>query len=157
LANQNAPQFSQWNKANANTAFGINGQTNCYSDGEASLAVRKELAQGAVLTSLVGYDLTYNTLDNNRNPTSGTIAVLRQDFAGAGGDVGFMRTTADTRTYYEVYPDVIGVLHLQAGHITGWGGSEIRMLDHFTMGPQLVRGFAPAGIGPRDLTITNFN
>ncbi len=26
------------------------------------------------------------------------------------------------------------------------------MLDHFQMGPSLVRGFAPAGIGPRDLT-----
>ena len=25
------------------------------------------------------------------------------------------------------------------------------MLDHFQMGPNLVRGFAPAGIGPRDL------
>ena len=27
------------------------------------------------------------------------------------------------------------------------------MLDHFQMGPNLVRGFAPAGIGPRDLTL----
>ena len=26
------------------------------------------------------------------------------------------------------------------------------MLDHFQMGPNLVRGFAPAGLGPRDLT-----
>ena len=26
------------------------------------------------------------------------------------------------------------------------------MLDHFQMGPNLVRGFAPSGIGPRDLT-----
>jgi outer membrane protein insertion porin family len=29
------------------------------------------------------------------------------------------------------------------------------MLDHFQMGPNLVRGFAPAGIGPRDLTSIN--
>jgi outer membrane protein insertion porin family len=28
----------------------------------------------------------------------------------------------------------------------------MRMLDHFQMGPNLVRGFAPSGIGPRDLT-----
>ena len=26
------------------------------------------------------------------------------------------------------------------------------MLDHFQMGPNLVRGFAPSGFGPRDLT-----
>jgi len=28
----------------------------------------------------------------------------------------------------------------------------VRMLDHFKMGPNLVRGFASAGLGPRDLT-----
>ena len=29
---------------------------------------------------------------------------------------------------------------------------DVRMLDDFKMGPNLVRGFAPAGIGPRDIT-----
>ena len=124
----------------------------CYADGEASLAVRRELSQGAVLTSLVGYDLTYNTLDNNRNPTSGLLAVLKQDFAGVGGDVKYIRTTADIRSYYEPIQDMIGVLRLQGGYIHGWGSDGLRMLDHFQMGPNLVRGFSPAGIGPRDLT-----
>ena len=31
------------------------------------------------------------------------------------------------------------------------GNNELRMLDHFQMGPNLVRGFAPNGIGPRDI------
>jgi outer membrane protein insertion porin family len=30
------------------------------------------------------------------------------------------------------------------------------MLDHFKMGPNLVRGFAPSGIGPRDTTPGQF-
>ena len=117
------------------------------------MAVRKELASGAALTSLVGYTLSYNTLDNNRNPTSGLYAEFKQDFAGLGGDVNFIRSTAEARSYYEVFSDVVAVLRLQGGHITGWGGKEMRMLDHFQMGPNLVRGFAPAGIGPRDLTV----
>jgi outer membrane protein insertion porin family len=131
---------------------GYNGIANCFADGEASLAVRRELAQGAVITSLVGYDLAYNTLDNNRNPTSGLLAVLKQDFAGVGGDVQYIRTTTDIRSYYEPLQDVIGVFRLQAGYIHGWGSNGLRMLDHFQMGPNLVRGFAPSGIGPRDLT-----
>jgi outer membrane protein insertion porin family len=135
-------------------------QTDCFVDGEASLAVRRELAQGAVITSLVGYDISYNTLDNNRNPTSGLLAILKQDFAGVGGDVQYLRTSANVRTYYEVLQDVIGLLHLQGGYITGWGakneGSNLRMLDHFQLGPTLVRGFAPSGIGPRDLTPGTF-
>ncbi len=32
------------------------------------------------------------------------------------------------------------------------GNQPLRMLDNFQMGPNLVRGFAPNGIGPRDLT-----
>jgi outer membrane protein insertion porin family len=133
------------------------GQIDCFFDGEASLAVRRELASGSVLTSLIGYDLSYNTLDNNRNPTSGILAVLKQDLAGVGGDVNYLRTTVDTKTFYEVIPDLVGVLHVQGGHIAGWGTNGLRMLDHFQMGPNLVRGFAPSGIGPRDLTQYNFN
>ena len=127
----------------------------CILNGEASLAVRRELANGPVITSLVGYTLTHNTLDNNRNPTKGFLGELRQDFAGVGGDVRFMRTTGDIYGYHEVIPDLVGLLHLQAGQVTGLGGG-VRMLDQFQMGPNLVRGFAPAGIGPRDLTLLPF-
>jgi outer membrane protein insertion porin family len=129
----------------------------CYADGESSLAVRKELASGAVLVSMLGYSLAYNTLDNNKNPTAGLYAEFKQDFAGVGGDVNFIRSTVDTRSYYEVFSDVVGVLHLQGGHLAGWGGKDVRMLDHFQMGPNLVRGFAPSGIGPRDLTSMSLN
>src|SRR5215467_1360170 len=130
---------------------GFGGIANCYVDGEASLAVKSAVANGPVLTSLVGYTLTHNTLDNNRNPTSGLLAEIRQDFAGVGGDVRFFRTTGDLYSYREVFSDVVGLVHLQGGQVAGLGG-DLRMLDHFQMGPNLVRGFAPAGIGPRDLT-----
>jgi outer membrane protein insertion porin family len=135
----------------------LNDGGNCYADGEASLAVRKELAAGPVNTSLVGYTVSYNTLDNNRVPTSGLYTELKQDFAGVGGDVQFIRTSAEARNYYEVFSDVVSVFKFQAGNISPWGGQSLRMLDQFQMGPQLVRGFAPAGIGPRDLTIGTTN
>jgi outer membrane protein insertion porin family len=137
-------------------------QYNCYPAGTntpsgsciqpASLPVRAELANGPVNVSLVGYTLSYNTLDNVKMPTSGLYAELKQDFAGVGGDVNFIRTQAEGRTYYEVLPDVVSVLKLQGGNVSGWGGKDLRMLDHFQMGPNLVRGFAPNGIGPRDIT-----
>ena len=142
---------------NKDTVVNPGTQGGCYADGEASLAVRKELAQGPVLVSLAGYTLAYNTLDNNRSPTSGLYVEFKQDVAGLGGDVNFIRSSAEARNYYEVLPDVIGVVKLQGGHITGWGGRDLRMLDHFFLGPTLVRGFAPAGIGPRDLTLGTTN
>jgi outer membrane protein insertion porin family len=131
---------------------GVQPGNSCYSNGEASLAVRKELSQGPVLVSLVGYTLAYNSLDNNTVPTDGIYAKITQDLAGVGGDVNFFRTTGEIRKYAEVMPDVVGVLKLQAGNISGWGDKDLRMLDHFFMGPNLVRGFETAGIGPRDIT-----
>jgi len=128
------------------------GDTSCILYGQASLPVRVELQNGATLTSSVGYGLTYNTLDNNKNPTSGVNFNFGQDFAGVGGDVDYMRTIVDFHSYYEVVSDLVGVLHLQAGNILGLGSEEVRMLDDFKMGPNLVRGFAPAGIGPRDIS-----
>jgi outer membrane protein insertion porin family len=134
------------------TGPGVQPSDSCFSDGEASLPVRKELANGPVNVSLVGYTLAYNTLDNVKSPTSGLYADIKQDFAGVGGDVNFIRTQVEARNYYEVLPDVVGVLKLQGGNVAGWGGKDLRMLDHFQMGPNLVRGFAPSGIGPRDIT-----
>ncbi|HZP77117.1 MAG TPA: outer membrane protein assembly factor BamA [Pseudolabrys sp.] len=128
------------------------GSFNCFSDGEASLPVRIELNQGATITSLLGYTAAYNTLDNNKNPTSGLLAEFKQDFAGVGGDVNFIRTTSQINHYYEVFPDVVSLVKVQGGYLTNWGDKGLRMLDHFQMGPNLVRGFAPSGIGPRDVT-----
>jgi outer membrane protein insertion porin family len=123
----------------------------CYSDGEASLPVRRELQSGKALTSSVGYSLNYNTLDNNKNPTDGLLIDWKQDFAGVGGDVKYIKSAIDAKYYTPLVADIVGLIHLQGGMLNQFGGSELRMLDHFQMGPNLVRGFAPNGIGPRDI------
>src|SRR5690606_6315964 len=46
------------------------------------------------LRSQIGYPLTYNTLDADKAPTRGIYATLSQDFAGLGGDVKLVKTTA---------------------------------------------------------------
>jgi len=132
---------------------GYTGLANCFADGEASAATKQLVDSGPAIVSLAGYSVIYNTTDSNRNPTRGVLAEVRQDFAGLGGDVNFIRTVGDARMYYELMSDIVSVLHLQGGHVTGWGGKDLRMLDHFQMGPNLVRGFQTAGIGPRDLTL----
>jgi len=138
----------------ANPGLGIDlAATNglgCYSDGEASLPVRKELQSGSTLTSALGYSLNYNTLDNNKNPTDGLLVDFKQDYAGVGGDVRYLKSAVDAKYYTPLVADIVGLIHVQGG-ILNSVGSDIRMLDHFQMGPNLVRGFAPNGIGPRDL------
>ena len=123
----------------------------CYSDGEASLPVRKELASGSTLTSSVGYSLNYNTLDNNKNPTDGLLIDFKQDFAGVGGDVTYLKSTIDAKYFTPLVADIVGLIHVQGGILNKVGSNDLRMLDQFQMGPNLVRGFAPNGIGPRDI------
>ncbi|GGK26428.1 outer membrane protein assembly factor BamA [Salinarimonas ramus] len=120
------------------------------ANGEASLALKE--AEGETLTSLVGLTFTFNSLDNVRNPREGLYAELRPEIAGLGGDSEFFRITADARYYHEIFEDVVGIARVQAGHIAALGSEDLRILDHFFLGPSLVRGFRPSGIGPRDVS-----
>ncbi len=122
---------------------------NCLTNGEASLAVKE--AAGSTLTSLVGLNFVYNSLDDKKNPTSGWLAELKPEVAGLGGDSRFIRVTGEVRYYYPVWDDVVGLLKAQGGHIQTFGGDKLRLTDHFNPGPSLVRGFAPGGIGARDI------
>ena len=124
----------------------------CLGAGQSSLPVRRELADGAEIISAVGYSLDYNTLDNNKNPTDGLLVNFKQDFAGVGGDVSYLKSTVDAKYYTPLVGDAVGLFRVQTGMLNSVGNSDLRMLDNFQMGPNLVRGFAPNGIGPRDLT-----
>jgi outer membrane protein insertion porin family len=124
----------------------------CYANGEASLPVKQAVLNGPSWVSAVGSTVSYNTLDNNRNPTSGVVSALNQDLAGLGGDVKFLKTTEDFRAYNPIAGDVVGMVRAQGGYITPWGGQQLPLADSFFGGPQLVRGFAPNGFGPRDVT-----
>ena len=124
----------------------------CYANGEASVPVKQAAANGPAWVSAVGSTLSYDTRDNRKNPTSGIHAEVKQDLAGVGGDVKFFRTTGDVRYYREVAPDVTGMARVGAGSVAGWGGEPVPLLNSFFGGPQMVRGFAVNGFGPRDLT-----
>lgn len=127
---------------------------NCLTNGEASLAIKQ--SEGPFLTSQFGYTVGFNTVDNIKNPTGGLYAELKQDAAGAGGDARYVRTTGDLRYYYDIHDQIIGLVHLQAGDLQPFGGYDLRIVDNFNLGPSLVRGFAPFGIGPRDISLGNF-
>ena len=124
----------------------------CYANGEASLPVKQAVLAGPAWVSAVGSTVAYNTVDNNRSPTTGVSSALNQDLAGLGGDVKFLKTTEDFRAYNPISGDVVGMVRAQGGYATPWGGRQLPLADGFFGGPQLVRGFAPNGFGPRDLT-----
>ena len=120
--------------------------------GTAALPVQQAAQAGPMWVSSVGTGVTYSTLDNPKSPTDGIRAQFNNEFAGLGGAAKFARTTDDVRYYHEIGGDVVGMVRVQGGYVTPWGGQQLPLLDGFFGGPQLVRGFAPNGFGPRDIT-----
>ena len=117
-----------------------------------SLPIQQAALAGPQWVSAVGSTVTYNTLDSTKSPTSGFKSQLTQDLAGLGGDVKFLRTTEDLRYYHPINDDVVSLVRAQGGYVTGWGGQQVPLINSFFGGPTMVRGFAPNGFGPRDLT-----
>ena len=129
-----------------------NALINCLSNGEAPVEIKQAAAMGSIVTSLAGYSLLYNNLDDRKNPTTGFYANYKQEVAGLGGQSEFFRETFDARFYHPITEDFIGVLHLQGGQINSFGSNQALIINNFMEGPSLVRGFAPSGIGPRDIS-----
>ena len=66
-----------------------------------------------------------------------------------------MRETIDGRYYYAITDDFIGFVRVQAGRIDQIGKGYLPLIDNFNLGSSLVRGFAPGGLGPRDISDPN--
>ncbi len=118
-------------------------------DQGAPLAVYE--VEGPSVVSSVGYSLIWDTRNNRKNPTRGFYFSAGQDFAGVGGDVDYVRSVGEVRGYYPLTKDFTLVGRGLAGNIFDWNsGGYVRTTDDFYKGGECVRGFAPAGLGPRD-------
>jgi outer membrane protein insertion porin family len=101
---------------------------NCYADGEASAAVKQQVDAGPAIVSTRRLQATSTTRSTTTGiPTKGVARrYCARYFAGVGGDVNFIRTTGVVRMYYELISDIVSVLHLQGGYVTGWGDKDLR-------------------------------
>lgn len=117
-------------------------------DSNASLLVRQE--QGKVLESTVSQELVYDTRDNRFDPREGYVVRLRNEVAGLGGDVAFLKSSLLGAQYYSIFEDLTVSVRGEVGNIIGLG-EDTRISDRFLLGGQNLRGFEFAGVGPRDI------
>jgi outer membrane protein insertion porin family len=136
-----------WSYSLYNQAIGLDP-----SNGLSSLPIQQATAQGPIWVSSVGVGMLYSTVDNPKSPTNGWRVQTNNEFAGLGGAAKFAKTTEDVRYYHTIAGDLVGMVRAQGGYATPWGGQQLPLLDGFFGGPQLIRGFAPNGFGPRDVT-----
>ena len=110
-----------------------------------------QLQAGTHLTSAIGQVLLYDRRDNRQEPTSGYFASIGNDVAGLGFGVEYLRSKVSGGYYYSVAPEWVLGITGEAGDVRGWGGQKVLLQDRFFVGGDNLRGFAPAGIGPRDV------
>jgi len=107
-------------------------------------------ASGSRVTSLFGYSLSWNRVDDPREPSRGFQMRFNQDFAGLGGDVRYVRSELSGGVYRSVWRDRLTLSATgSTGYLFSWGGDTARINDRFFKGGNTFRGFETAGIGPR--------
>jgi len=109
--------------------------------------------RGTFLTSSVGYGYRLDRRNDPNAPTRGYYLKFNQDFAGAGGDVKYVRSEAEAGLYHGFSKAFVLSLTGEAGYVNGWGGDHVRINDRFFKGGDSFPGFQIAGIGPRDVTL----
>jgi len=109
-----------------------------------------QLQSGTHVTSAIGQVLLYDRRDNRLDPTDGYYASVGNDLAGVGFGVRYLRNKVDFGYYYSVAPEWVLSFNAEDGDIFGWGSDKVLLQDRFFVGGDNLRGFAPAGVGPRD-------
>ncbi|SFN35958.1 Beta-barrel assembly machine subunit BamA [Roseovarius lutimaris] len=111
--------------------------------------LQSEINQGALWTSAVGYEFSYDTRRTGLNPNAGVLLSFGQEFAGLGGDNEYIKSTARLVGQTTVMnEDVTLRAILEGGAIEFSNGQNSRFLNRFNS--QIIRGFEPNGIGPSE-------
>lgn len=123
-------------------------------DGSSPILVAEE-AQGAQITSAIGYSYNYDTRIGGLDPLTTYKLRFGQDFAGLGGDVEAVTTTmlagVESRAWRE---EVTLRAEFEAGAIHMLNDDVSRITDRFR-GTGRIRGFESNGYGPRDRNAPN--
>jgi outer membrane protein insertion porin family len=132
-----------------NTSYTLSNGEIADVESTASRAIKE--AAGQYWTSAISTGFSVDTRNQPKNPTSGWFLQMGTEFAGLGGDVRYVRPSVEARYYYPISDKIVLVGRVVGGHIVGWGGEDVRMLDLYYKGGETIRGFSSSGFGPRDL------
>jgi outer membrane protein insertion porin family len=117
----------------------------------ASQSVRRHA--GHSLKSSIEHDILIDTRNDPIFPQSGYYVKLKQECAGLGGDVQFLKNQLSSTLVYSLPLDMTASGSIRAGLIVPISSNidaGARINDKFHMGgPLSLRGFSQGGVGPR--------
>ena len=104
----------------------------------------------AVTANGIGYTYRLDTRQNGFNPDTGVLLQIDQDFSGISGDTTSIKTQAKLVGQTKVFKDAVTLRATLEGGVLAYSNGQSRVIDRFSMGSHVMRGFEPGGIGPRE-------
>jgi outer membrane protein insertion porin family len=121
--------------------------------GVSGAVITSEIAQGKRTAGSIGFTYTFDSRLTGLNPNAGILFEIGADFAGVGGDDKYIRSSAKVIGQTRVLNEEVTLrATFEAGGLNWRGNNNSRAVDRFVLGTDVMRGFDPAGIGPRDLS-----
>lgn len=105
---------------------------------------------GPKLKSSIKHILSIDRRDHRIFPNGGSLFEFSTEFAGVGGNIGFLKNDATFQLNYSIFQDIVLQGAIQGGVMRGVGDhKKITPADQFYLGgPQTLRGFQTRGVGP---------
>jgi len=114
---------------------------------------------GTATASVFGLTYSFDNTTTGFNPNAGTVLRISTDLAGAGGSTRYSKTTALVASKIRLgNSDIVLKAEVEGGILVSLGGAS-RVTDRFFLNDTQIRGFAPNGLGPRDVSaaVTNMD
>jgi outer membrane protein insertion porin family len=103
--------------------------------------------EGKNITNSISTALKYDSRDKVFNATEGAKHSLSTEYAGLGGNIGFIKYLAEAGWYYPFYKDLILFFHGRGGYIHKNSGKTLPDYEKFYLGGiNSIRGFDWQGI-----------
>lgn len=117
--------------------------------GRVAPAIVEAAAESPWIKSSISYSLTYNSIDDIKNPHDGIFARFTQEYAGVGGDANYLKSTFKGSYYKTISEeaDIVGLVGVGGGYIHAFDKDGARIFDMFKNNTDIIRGFKYNGIG----------
>ncbi|WP_132950316.1 outer membrane protein assembly factor BamA [Rhodovulum bhavnagarense] len=119
--------------------------------GTSPLLALETATQETLSYSKIGYSYSYDSRESGLDPNTNFLFTFNQDFAGLGGDMDFVETSAlamaQTRLFHE---ELTLRAELEGGALTMLNGQTSRVSERYFLNGK-IRGFDSNGLGPRDV------
>ena len=107
--------------------------------------------EGDAVRSALGYSYSLDLLRGGLNPNRGVLLTFSQEFAGFGGDIEYVQTTARSVAERDIFNEEITLRAIvEGGIISSLGSQDTRITDRFFLSSRQLRGFESREVGPRD-------